>query len=146
MRINKLAFTLVEIMVVIAIVIVLIVIAVPNFLRSRVTANETAAINSLRSINNGCQLYNFNYETYPQSLSDLVVPASNPPYIDSNLASGNKQGYEFVYSLVDNSHFTVNANSVFSGLLKGRYFYMDEVGVIHVNSQNQAGPNDPVYR
>ncbi len=43
-------FTLIELMVVIAIIAILISIAVPNLLRSKVAANETAAIGSLRTL------------------------------------------------------------------------------------------------
>ncbi len=43
-------FTLIELMIVIAIIAVLISIAVPNLLRSKVAANETAAIGSLRTL------------------------------------------------------------------------------------------------
>ena len=145
MKNNKLGFTLIEVMIVVAIVIILVTVAIPTLLRLRVTANEMAALASLRAINNGCQLYHINNLTYPSSLSDLVSPTSNPPYIDSTLATGEKQGYEFLYQLIDNSHFTVNANPLYTGLLKGKYFYMDEAGIVHVNPASQAGPDDPIY-
>lgn len=137
-------FTLVEIMIVVAIVMTILTIAMPNFLRSRVIANETAALANCRSVNNACQLYHINQETYPNSFSDLIEPASNPPYIDSTLASGRKQGYEFVYNLVDSGHFTLNANPLSAGLLKGRYFYMDESGVIRGKIDGPAGPTDEI--
>lgn len=140
------AFTLVEIMIVVAIVIGLIVIATPNLLRSRVIANEGAAIANLKVINNGCQLYHINQEAYPGGLSDLIVPSSSPPYIDSNLASGRKQSYEFIYSRVDENHFTVNANPTTSGLLKGKYYYMDESGIIYFNQTGTAGPGDETVK
>lgn len=137
-------FTLVEIMIVLAIVIVLLTIAMPNFLRSRVIANETTALANCRAINNACQLYHINRETYPDSLTGLIEPASNPPYIDSTLATGRKQGYEFIYNLVDSGHFTLNANPLFLGLLKGRYFYMDETGSIRAKRDGPAGPTDEI--
>lgn len=140
------AFTLPEIMIVLAIVIILLTIAVPNFLRSRVIANETAALTNCRAINNACQLYHINQENYPNSLTDLIEPASNPPYIDSTLAGGRKQGYEFIYSLADTDHFTLNANSVAGGLLKGRYFYMDETGTVRAKKDGPAGPGDEIVR
>ena len=138
------AFTLVQIMIVLAIVIVMLTIAVPNLLRSRVIANETVALTNCRAVNNACQLYHINQETYPNSLSDLVEPVSNPPYIDSTLASGRKQGYEYIYVLVDSGHFTLNANPTSSGLLKGRYFYMDENGIIRAKADGPAGPTDEI--
>lgn len=142
----KRAFTLVEIMIVLAIAMVLIMLATPNILRSRVVANEGAAVANMRAINNGCQLYHINKETYPASLSDMVEPESNPPYIDSNLARGRKQSYEFIYTLVDAGHFTLNANPTTTGLLKGRYFYMDESGIIRFKVGNPAGPDDEILK
>lgn len=139
---NKRSFTLVEIMVVVTIVIVLITIAVPNILRSRIVANEGAALANLRAINNACQVYHVNNQTYPANLTALS--SSTPPYIDSALGAGQKQGYAFVYALVDADHFTVNANPTTTGLLKGRYFYLDESGMIRANPTAQAGPNDQV--
>lgn len=138
------AFTLVEIMIVLAIVIVLLAIALPNFLRSRVIANEIVALTNCRAINNACQLYHVNQETYPGSLADLVEPTSNPPHIDSTLATGRKQGYEYIYNLVDSGHFTLNANPTSSGLLKGRYFYMDESGIVRAKTGGPAGPTDEI--
>jgi prepilin-type N-terminal cleavage/methylation domain-containing protein len=139
-------FTLIEIMIVVALVVALITIATPNLLRSRVVANEGAAVGNLRSINNGAQLYHINQEAYPGALSDMVAPSSDPPYIDSTLSSGRKQSYEFRYSLVDADHFTVNANPTTTGLLKGKYFYMDESGIIRYNASGPAGPGDEIVQ
>lgn len=138
----KRAFTLVEIMIVVAIVVALMTIATPNLLRSRVVANEGAAVGNLRAINNGCQLYHINMDTYPASLAAMAEPSASPPYIDSLLASGRKQSYEFNYSLVDGDHFTVNANPTSTGLLRGKYFYLDESGIIRFNPDGPAGPGD----
>jgi len=140
------AFTLTEIMIVLAIVIILLTIAVPSFLRSRVIANETAALANCRAINNACQIYHINRENYPTRLTDLIEPASNPPYIDSTLAAGRKQGYQFIYRLAATDHFTLNANPVGGGLLRGRYFYMDETGIIRAKSGGPAGPGDEIVR
>ena len=144
MKKRKSGFTLMEIMIVLAIVMALLAIAAPGLLRSRVTANETAALTNCRAINNASQLYHINQETYPSSLSDLVEPTSNPPYVDSALACGHKQSYEFVYQLVDADHYTLNANPTSTGLLKGRYFYTDESGIIRFRSDGPAGPNDEI--
>ena len=43
-------FTLVEIMIVVAIIALLAAIAIPNVLRGRTTANESAAIGNMRAI------------------------------------------------------------------------------------------------
>ena len=137
-------FTLIEILIVLGIIIVMLTIAMPNFLRSRVIANETAALTNCRSISNACQLYHINQETYPNKLEDLVEPKSDPPYIDAVLAAGKKQGYEYIYNFVDSGHFTLNVNPVTSGLLKGKYFYLDESGIIRGKADGPAGPEDEI--
>jgi hypothetical protein len=73
-----------------------------------------------------------------------VEPVSNPPYIDPVLATGRKQSYEFIYNFVDQDHFTLNANPTSLGLLKGRYFYMDEVGIIRGKIDGMAGASDEI--
>lgn len=146
MKNNKLGFTLIEIMIVVGIVIVLLVIAVPNYLRSRLNTLETAAVAGCLTVNNASQLFHINNGTYPNSLSELIEPVSNPSYLDPVLASGRKESYEFVYSRVNADSFTLNANPLSSGLLKGRYFYIDEAGTVHVKEGSEAGPDDPVFR
>ncbi len=144
MKNKKSGFTLVEIMVAVAIIMVLLTIAVPGFLRLRVIANENTALANCRAISSACQLYHVNKETYPGSLSSMIEPESNPPYIDTILATGRKQGYEFIYNLTDADHFILNANPLSAGLLKGRYFYMDETGIIRAKADGPAGPNDKI--
>lgn len=140
----KKGFTLVEIMIVVSLVIILVLLAAPGILRSRVIANEGTAIGNLKAINNACQLYHMNNNKYPDSLSELSV--TSPPYLDSVLASGEKQSYGFVYALSSDDSFTVNANPLSSGLLKGRYFYLDESGIIRANSGSAAGPDNEIVK
>ncbi len=138
----KRAFTLVEIMVVILIVSILVALAIPNILRSRVAANEGAAIANLRTLSTACQAYHIDQQVYPVSLETLST--ANPPYIDNVLGAGSKQGYNFIYESSDGDHFTINANPAHAGLLKGRYFYLDESGSIRTRSDQPAGPEDEI--
>lgn len=135
----KKAFTLVEIMIVVAIVAGLVMLATPNILRSRIIANEAAALANLKAISKACQLYYINENIYPDNLSTLGE--INPPYINSTLASGSKQGYDFIYTITEDG-FTIDANP--NGLLKGRYFYIDQTDVIRANSNGPAGQGDEI--
>ncbi len=137
----KRGFTLVEIMIVVAIVIVLVTLAIPNILSSRRVANEGAGVANLKAINNACQLYNINKATFPESLE-----AMSPEYVDSQLASGRKQGYQYIYTLVDQDHFTVNANPTSTGLLQGKYYFMDDSGVVRWNQSAPAGSGDEIVK
>jgi len=137
-------FTLVEIMIVVSLVVILVMLAAPGILRSRVIANEGAALGNLKAINNACQLYHMNNDAYPDSLFSLSD--ATPPYLDSVLASGEKQSYSFAYAFISNDSFTVNANPLSTGLLKGRYFYLDETGIIRANYGSPAGAGDETVK
>ena len=123
-------FTLVEIMIVIAIIVVIAAIAIPAVLRSRVAANEASAITSLKTINWASITYKATNSVYPSNLSDLIT--CNPSYIDSALASGMKQGYNF--SLIStNSTFSITAVPTVPNITGVRTFYTDTGGVIRAS-------------
>jgi prepilin-type N-terminal cleavage/methylation domain-containing protein len=138
-------FTLVEIMVVVAILLIIVTLALPNMLRSRMNANELAAITHCRLISNSCQSFYSNTipHTYPSSLDDLIEPTSSPPYIDTTLASGDKQGYTFEYNSDGEDSFILQASPKTPDRTGVRYFYVDETGVIRSRAGEEAGPNDP---
>ena len=142
---SKRGFTLVEIMVVLAIVMTLATLVISSVLRARHNANEVAGVASCKTIVTACQNFYANTlpHTYPTSLSDLAAPQSEPPYIDSVLASGTKQGYNFTYTIVNSEGFTVNADPTVSGKTGTRHFFVDETGIIKANSTGQAGSSDP---
>jgi hypothetical protein len=119
---------------------------ISNVLRARHNANEIAAIASCRTIVTGCQTFYANIlpHTYPSGLSDLITPLSDPPYIDSVLASGTKQGYTFTYTMLNSESFNLNADPVVPGKTGTRHFFVDETGIIKSSSKGQAGLNDPV--
>ena len=139
-------FTLIEMMIVVAIVIILITLTAPSILRSRIATNEALALASLKIINDACQSYHASRGSYPEDLSKLIAPESDPPYIDTLLASGQKQGYQFIYNRQDADQFTIQANPLSTGLLKGRYFYMDATGITRFRSDGPAGPDDEIIK
>lgn len=138
------AFTLLEILLVVAIAIILVTLVTPGIIRSRVIAIEMVALANLKILTKACQAYHISRDTYPTSLNDLIEPNSTPPYIDSELASGDKQRYQFIYQSQDPDSFTINVNPTSAGLLRGKYFYTDESGIIRANPNQQAGPDDEI--
>ena len=66
-------FSLIELLIVVAIILIIAVIAIPNFLRARMAANDSSAAASVRSINTAEIAYNGAYPTvgFPLSLTTL---------------------------------------------------------------------------
>jgi len=141
---NKAGFTLIEIMIVVGVILVIVALGLPSMLRSRMNANELAAVAACRIISNACQLYYTNDlpHSFPEGLNNLALPDSDPPYIDSALASGQKQGYKFEYSFVNSEAFTLRADPTRPGRTGARYFFVDETGLIRAREGGQAGVDD----
>jgi len=139
---SKKSFTLVEIMIVTGILVILIGLAIPGILRSHLVGQETRALANLKTIMNACNFYYINNgNVYPDSLS--VLSGVNPSYLPAELSDGNFQNYEFLYSLSSDG-FTINANP--TGMIKGRYFFVDEKGLIHARGGEPADENDEIVR
>ncbi|MEW6008834.1 MAG: prepilin-type N-terminal cleavage/methylation domain-containing protein [Candidatus Omnitrophota bacterium] len=134
-------FTLVEIMIVVAIIALLSALAIPNLLRARMSTNESAAQSSLRTISTSAESYRAVSIYYPPSLNALS--STTPPYIDTVLGSGAKQGYNF--SLVSGSFtFSATARPQTYGTSGVRSFFVDESGVIRYTSADaQPTVTDP---
>ena len=64
-RSGERGFTLVEIMIVVAIIALLAAIAIPNVLRGRTTANESAAIGNLRALVSSLIMYQSQVQSFP---------------------------------------------------------------------------------
>lgn len=158
-------FSLIELLVVVAIILIIAAIAIPNFMRSRMAANEAAAVQSLRNITTGAVVYFSTYNNgFPPTLDALDGAGGGPAscaaakLIDSVLGTAPyiKSGY--VYSYVGGNRlaapapgcgtggfysFGVRANPITPGVTGQRYFYADERGVVRFNNTAPAGPTDP---
>jgi type IV pilus assembly protein PilA len=99
-------FSLIELLIVVAIILIIASIAIPNLLRARMSANEASAVGAVRTLNTAQISYNSAYPTvgYAATLAALGGTACAPPtsagacLIDTQLASGTKNGYTFALS------------------------------------------------
>jgi type IV pilus assembly protein PilA len=71
-------FSLIELLIVVAIILVLAAIAIPNFLRARIRANEASAVSSIRTVNTAQVTYAATYPTMGYA-SDLATLGAPPP-------------------------------------------------------------------
>ncbi len=148
-------FSLIELLIVVAIILVIAAIAIPNFMRSRIAANQASAVESLRTLNTAEVTYSVTYATgYSTSLVLLGPPAAGAAasstaagLIDSVLDQGAKSGYSFVYSTaapdtsgrINSYSFNASPASSSNGT---NYYFTDQSGVIRVNATTAASSTD----
>ncbi len=103
-------FSLIELLMVMAVILTIAAIAIPNFLRTRMKANEAAAVQNVRNITTAQVVYSTTYgigfsstlaKLGPAPGGPLFVDANNAGLIDDVLATGTKSGYVFTYAAVD---------------------------------------------
>ena len=70
---NKKGFTLIELLVVISIISILSGIAIRLFLSSRMKAGDAVAKIELRNVMEFLDIYYLNYDTYPETVDDLLA-------------------------------------------------------------------------
>ncbi len=75
------AFTLIELLIVVAIIAILAAIAVPNFLEAQTRAKVSRVLNDMRTLRTGLEAYRVDYTTYPETdpnVSELVNGPRGP--------------------------------------------------------------------
>jgi len=148
-------FSLIELLIVVAVILVIAAIAIPNYMKSKMRANEASAVQNLRNVATAELVYSTTYGVdFSSTLLQLSGNGINPDQnhaglIDEILASGVKSGYVITYTPVtfdpqgNPSTYSVTADPQTPGTTGSRHYYTDQSCVIRWNDNVQAGATDP---
>src|SRR6266581_586312 len=93
-------FSLIELLIVVAIILLIAAIAIPNLVRSKMAANESSAVSSLRTLTTAQATYSSMYGVGFATTYAELGPGNNTcataNLIDPTLAGGSKSGYNFL--------------------------------------------------
>jgi len=142
MRDRRKGFSLIELMIVVAIILIIAAFAIPALLRSKIAANQSSAVGSLRSLNTSCTSFSTSYGQYPAALANMgpVASGSAPDstsadLIDMVLAAGVKSGYTFIYTAgTANQSYTLTGTPIAQGTTGQNMYFTDQSGVIRVDT------------
>jgi prepilin-type N-terminal cleavage/methylation domain-containing protein len=142
-------FSLIELLIVVAIILIIAAIAIPNLLRARIAANESACAGTLRTINTAEVAYVTAYPAsgYAANLAALG-PNSNCAtpdattgacLIDNTLAGAvsnttAKSGYFYTLAPDNAVGYTLLGTPAGQGSTGIKNFYTDGSGVIRANA------------
>ena len=147
-------FSLIELLIVVAIILIIAAIAIPNLIRARMSANESSAVGSVRSINTAEISYNAAYPAngFTVTLSQLGSPAgactpstTTGCFIDSVLSTGTKSGYTFATGTgscaagTPQNCYSVAANPVTANQTGVRSFCSYEDAVVRYSTSSGLG-------
>ncbi len=155
-------FSLIELLIVVSIILIIAAIAIPGLLKARIAANQSSAVESLRTILTAESSYMTTYGNYAPTILALGSPAAcvpgTPPtstqfcFIDATLAAATtaatgKSGYYFVYAPgAGNVTFTINAEPVNPGQTGDVHYFTDQSLVIRFNGSATAAVTDPAIQ
>jgi type IV pilus assembly protein PilA len=155
-------FSLIELLIVVSIILIIAALAIPNFLRAKISANQASAASTVRTINTAAVSYSTAWsDGYPPTLLSLGTTAAaascaGAELIDNTIASppSQKSGYTFSYTpegaAITNpaagcapgySQYLITAmpNSVLTGT---QSLCMDESFVLHYSSTGASIPSE----
>jgi prepilin-type N-terminal cleavage/methylation domain-containing protein len=159
-------FSLIELLLVVAIILIIAAIAIPRLLRSRLAANESAAVAALRTINAAETTFASTYKSgFSENLRRLGAPGSGSanvaaadlldPILSANAPGSTgpnnflKNGYVFLYTPTGGSttfgsvfRYQVNADPQVRGNTGRRSFYTDQSSLVRANASAPATSGD----
>lgn len=145
-------FSLIELLIVVAIILIIAAIAIPNLMRSRIAANESAAVGNMRAINTAEVSFASTYPDagYATTLAALGSGGASPCVpsktsaclIDDSLAAAVdathvKSGYFFTMAASDSVGYTLLGTYATASSGKKK-FYTDSTGAIHYTDDASA--------
>jgi type IV pilus assembly protein PilA len=142
-------FSLIELLIVVAIILIIAAIAIPNFLKAKISANESSAVSSIHALNTAEIAYSSANPTIGYSVDLTTLGPTGGQYIDNQLASGTKSGYLFTYAQgpgVPSTTYTLNVDPLTRGVTGQRSYFSNEVNVTHINQNAAAVATDPVLQ
>src|SRR4029077_16089768 len=106
MKKNQKGFSLIELLIVVGVILVLAASAIPNLLRAKIAANQSAAVGTLRTINSAEETFSSTYSAgFTKDRAQLGGAAAsrtcaNAGLIDEVLSPApfNKGGYVYTYA------------------------------------------------
>ena len=141
-------FSLIELLIVVAIILIIAAIAIPNLLKARISANESSAVGSIRTLNTANVQYAAQCPAngFPAALVNIGPGAGDcnaAGIIDQVLVGGQKSGYSFAYVVTaagppGDPDYTLTAEPLTRGTTGQRGFFSDETGVIRYNPAGVA--------
>lgn len=146
-------FSLIELLIVIAIILIILAVAMPKLSKSRMYAQEMAAIQAIRTIHVAQTQFYSQYGKYAASLIELGPPVSGgtagpqaADLIPEDLAAGEKQGYKFTLTATQGG-YVINAVPVAFGNSGSRTFWSDQgMGVRYNTTQEPATATSPLLK
>src|ERR1700736_3960761 len=148
-------FSLIELLIVVAIILIIAAIAIPNLLKSRMAANESSAVGSVRTINTALITYSsgcpaLGFAATLKEMNTGALCSSGTGIIDNVLGQDPavKSGYTITYTAAAPvngvvSTYTTSATPLTIGTTGQRGFFSDQTGVIRYNQSGTATVADP---
>ncbi|HVN20039.1 MAG TPA: prepilin-type N-terminal cleavage/methylation domain-containing protein [Dongiaceae bacterium] len=146
-------FSLIELLIVVAIILIIAAIAIPNLLKAKMAANESSAVESLRTIDTGETTYSaacpdVGYSSTLKELNAGATCLSGKNIIDNILGASDpstKSGYTFNYAASQSgglyTAYTITGLPGVIGVTGQRGFYSDQTDVVRYSMDGSAPSN-----